>query len=232
MLNRRSKNQVIMLLGLMTTMCFADETAVNRIDKDWTDLRTMNAAGVIDTVLCTANELTVLLDNTGHISSPLSPANSGIRWPEKGLYTLNFGQSLCLGGLDENGQLRMIFGDHDAECAGGVIDENGAAMDAADSRNRIFSLGKGFPEVSPESWPSDLGAPTGPGGEAMLFGEQMHWWAINDLDSTRHLEKFGKNPIGVEIQFTVFGFDSIPGLENVLFTKKTGKLLSADQILI
>jgi hypothetical protein len=53
----------------------------------------------------------------------------------------------------------------------------------------------------------------------LFIGDQMHWSVYNDLDPAIHANLFGTQPLGLEIQTTVFGFDRADPLGNVMFIK-------------
>lgn len=53
----------------------------------------------------------------------------------------------------------------------------------------------------------------------LFIGDQMHWSVYNDLDPAIHANLFKTQPLGLEIQTTVFGFDRADPLGNVMFIK-------------
>ncbi len=49
--------------------------------------------------------------------------------------------------------------------------------------------------------------------------DQVIWYVANDLDPTATRNLFGSPPIGLEMQVTCWGYNHIPGLENVIFER-------------
>ena len=53
----------------------------------------------------------------------------------------------------------------------------------------------------------------------VMIGDQMHWFVINDADPNSHSNLWSTEPLGVEVQTTIFGFDRADPLGNVMFAK-------------
>jgi len=53
----------------------------------------------------------------------------------------------------------------------------------------------------------------------LLIGDQVHWSVFNDYDATVHAALWSTQPLGIEIQSTVFGFDRADPLGDVMFIK-------------
>jgi len=52
-----------------------------------------------------------------------------------------------------------------------------------------------------------------------MIGDQMHWFVINDAEPNTHSNLWSTEPLGIEVQTTVFGFDRADPLGNVMFIK-------------
>ncbi len=52
-----------------------------------------------------------------------------------------------------------------------------------------------------------------------MIGDQMHWFVINDAEPNTHSNLWSTQPLGIEVQTTVFGFDRADPLGNVMFVK-------------
>ncbi|NQV42061.1 MAG: hypothetical protein HQ506_06870 [Candidatus Marinimicrobia bacterium] len=52
-----------------------------------------------------------------------------------------------------------------------------------------------------------------------MIGDQMHWFVINDAEPNTHSNLWSTEPLGIEVQTTVFGFDRADPLGNVMFVK-------------
>ena len=53
----------------------------------------------------------------------------------------------------------------------------------------------------------------------LMIGDQMHWFVINDAEPNTHSNLWSTQPLGVEVQTTIFGFDRNDPLGNVMFVK-------------
>jgi hypothetical protein len=79
------------------------------------------------------------------------------------------------------------------------------------------------------NWPVDLGAPwidyNGDGiydpeiDQPKLYGDETNWMVMNDLDSSKTQRLAGCDPIGLEIQCTIYGYDRQDALADVVFKK-------------
>ncbi len=54
---------------------------------------------------------------------------------------------------------------------------------------------------------------------ALITGDQMHWFVINDADENVHANLWSTRPLGVEVQTTIFGFNRSDPLGNIMFVK-------------
>ncbi len=86
-------------------------------------------------------------------------------------------------------------------------------------------------ETDWEQWPVDYGAPfydenhngiyepqlgEEPG---LQYADQVIWFVCNDLDSGRTSSLYGSRPIGLEMQVTVWAFDTNPSLNESIFRR-------------
>jgi hypothetical protein len=84
-------------------------------------------------------------------------------------------------------------------------------------------------EYDYNNWPVEIGAPwidhNGDGifdpkiDQPRIFGDETNWMVMNDLDTSRTQDWGGCDPIGVEIQLTVYGYDRQDALADVIFKK-------------
>jgi len=91
-----------------------------------------------------------------------------------------------------------------------------------EERFKVFKIdsASGPGDYDYDNWPESLGAPVDNGGEPLLIGDQTLWTLFNDADPALHDNYFGggTEPLGVEVQQTVWGYDS-PEEENFLYIK-------------
>lgn len=70
------------------------------------------------------------------------------------------------------------------------------------------------------NWPANQGAPVNDDGTPAMIGDQMLWTVYNDGDVSAHTNNSGKtDPLGIEVQQTVFGFDRTGSLANIVFLR-------------
>jgi len=97
--------------------------------------------------------------------------------------------------------------------------------------NGVYDDGETFEDFSGD------GVYQGPDGRLvekqdppLFYGDQTHWSVFNDYSAAIHAKLWNTEPLGVEIQTTVFGFDRADPLGNVMFIKwllinKSGKTI-------
>jgi len=67
-------------------------------------------------------------------------------------------------------------------------------------------------------WPADQGAPVNTSGVPAMLGDQMLWSVYNDADPSLHTNDCGETaPLGIEVQQTVYAYDRLGYLGDVLF---------------
>ncbi len=94
------------------------------------------------------------------------------------------------------------------------------------------------------NWPVDLGAPwvdidgdgiftAGTDEPGIANADQVIWWVMNDLESANTTYLYGSQPIGLELQITVWGYNQPnAALGQIIFQKykfinKSGKLIDS-----
>lgn len=123
-----------------------------------------------------------------------------------------------IGKGNTSGELYSACSEFTSEWTPGKILDTGIADDPYFSKYRVYSIGNSYP-LGYKDWPISDGAPVDIDGNPLILGSQTHWYVINDLNVSNHENLWNTSPLGVEAQFTFFGVDSIPGLENVMFVK-------------
>lgn len=53
----------------------------------------------------------------------------------------------------------------------------------------------------------------------LMIGDQMHWFVMNDADDAAHTNLWSTQPLSIEVQTTLFGFDRADPLGNIMFLK-------------
>jgi hypothetical protein len=124
----------------------------------------------------------------------------------------------------------------------GKILSNGKADDPNNPRYRIYKIRKDWQELAPgpirdrfqkdyDDWPVLDGSPWvdvdkdkfyTPGVDVPKFiGDEVVWFVSIDLDPARTRNLYGSNPMGIEQQTTVWGFNRVKDLGNMVFKKVT-----------
>lgn len=174
------------------------------------------------------NTIVCWMQNNGFIVSYLITGNAGMEWPQRSNQTIDFASGLWLAGKTPEGELRTAATEYNTEFQPGPILPDGTAADPNDPAYRIYKInsdGSG----DWDTWPFDQGAPAlkaADGSDSLdiygnkiplLIGDQTLFWVMNDLDINAHANLFATNPMGVEVQVLVFGYNANSPLGNVMF---------------
>ena len=140
-----------------------------------------------------------------------------------------FAAGIWIGG-QVNGELRVAAASYnDFEFWPGPLEDPANPPDSCAQYDRIFSVRRGdilhylnTGEVTDDlrDWPVDLGAPVldgdgdssnynlQQGDQPAIWGDQMLWWVMNDAGNEH--EQTGSQPLGVEVQVSVWGSGENP----------------------
>ncbi|TAL63776.1 MAG: hypothetical protein EPN88_11895, partial [Bacteroidetes bacterium] len=185
------------------------------------------------------NQIMMYFANNGMGSYNNIAGSSGLYWPggrNNTALTAIFEDGLVFGGKVgteiRTGGATYRYGLQ----AGPII--GGKAADPSDARYRIYKIKKGWESLplGPErdrykkdfdEWPGDLGAPyvdvnnngTWDAGvdQPQFIGDEVNWMVMNDLDASRTTFLYGTQPMGLEIQCTIFGFNRTGPLGDMVF---------------
>ena len=190
-----------------------------------------SAAATID-----ANNVRANIFNNGH----LFWKGSGFVYtvPKAGTVNSIFASGIWMGGL-VNDELRFAGTNYGPfEFWPGPLDENGNPPADCSQYDRIFSVTDdaiatyqqgGEPTQDMVDWPAELGAPVVDGdgnpnnynlegGDLPeLTGDETLWWVMNDAGNVKGWSETA--PMGVEIQATVFAFETADALNDATFYK-------------
>lgn len=122
--------------------------------------------------------------------------------------------------------------------AGPII--NGKPADPSDPKYRIYKIVRGWESMPPgpekdriakdyAEWPVEDGAPwvdvDGDGvftrdvDQPHFIGDEVNWMVMNDMDPSRTTFLYGTQPMGMEVQCTIFGFNRTGPLGDMVFKK-------------
>ena len=175
------------------------------------------------------------VSNEGSVVSRTFDLNAGFFWPSiprtsreqdgeselRGDKTADYASGLWIIGT-VNDTPRCAICKYESEFIGGKILPNGQRDDVNLDKYRVFKIMKGDgPGVKDwDEWPVEDGAPVNPDGTPKLIGDQTLWYVINDLEPARHQGPInGSDPIGLEVQTTIFGFNDPGPLGDIMFVQ-------------
>jgi hypothetical protein len=186
------------------------------------------------------NEIFMWLGNNGMSSHDPRTEGSGFYWPGGDSATIAaiYADGLLWGGK-VNGEIRVNGATYRYGLQPGNILEDGTADNPFATQSKIFKIRKDW-QTLPESvlkqrleydykhWPIDAGAPWDdvnedgvymPGFDKPKFiGDETLFYVANDLDTTTSRYTYGSDPIGLEFQTTIFGFNR-EDLKDIVFKK-------------
>ncbi|MBK6913528.1 MAG: T9SS type A sorting domain-containing protein [Ignavibacteriales bacterium] len=186
------------------------------------------------------NEIFMWIGNNGMGSHDPRTDASGFFWPGGDSATIPaiFADGLVWGGK-VNGEIRVNGDTYRYGLQPGRILEDGKADNPLATQSKIFKIRKDWQSL-PEGilkvrleydynhWPIEAGAPWDdvnedgvytPGFDKPKFiGDETLFYVANDLDTATSRFTYGSDPIGLEFQTTVFGFNR-EDLKDVVFKK-------------
>ncbi len=188
-----------------------------------------------------ANEVLMWVGNNGDGSHDPNTNRSGFYWPgginNTGKSAI-FQDGLFWGGK-VNGEIRVNGNDYRHGLKPGNILPDGTASNFSDPKFRVYKIKKGWDYIPPSTerdkyfynfinWPGNLGAPWIDNNNDGIFtsgidqpdfiGDEVLFYVANDLDTNTSRFTYGSDPIGLEFQTTIFGFER-EDLRNVVFKK-------------
>ncbi len=195
------------------------------------------------------NQILMWMSNNGDGSYDPFNAASGFLWPngiDNKYQAAIFEDGIVWGGkirtLPDSIQIQVGGSTYRHGLQAGKILENGKADDPNNPRYRIYKIRKDWQELAPgptrdrfqkdyDEWPVLDGAPWvdvdgdkfyTPGVDVPKFiGDEVVWFVSNDLDPARTRNLYGSNPMGIEQQTTVWGFNRTNDFGNIVFKKVT-----------
>lgn len=193
--------------------------------------RTLRKPLVLSALNFDGNRIDNDLMNNGMIVSHIVSGRSGMSWPAgNGTQTI-YASGVWLGGRVD-GQVRVVAGEFAGEFVGGPY-----GSDWNNAEHKLYKVSKSdladpLANDDFQNWPAQYGAPfvdnngNGtyeplPGGPDTpdFIGDQVIWAVMNDGDPTAH-SVFHSEPMGIEMQMTMFGFDRPDAFGDMLFIKE------------
>ncbi|HET9251609.1 MAG TPA: FlgD immunoglobulin-like domain containing protein [Candidatus Eisenbacteria bacterium] len=162
------------------------------------------------------NNLDMFVTNHGSIAFDWLTANPGLIYPRGTTGTVVFAAGLWVG-AKVNGSTRVAVSEYAYEFGPGPMAGGTYLPDQPSYRNfRIERGGAGYDEYLQEAVPQ--GAPMDVNGNPLLLGDALNWSVFNDANPDGHMVA-GTDPLGVEVQQSVFAFNRAGPLGSVIFVK-------------
>ena len=177
------------------------------------------------------NRIDCDMENNGMIVSQAISGRSGMSWPVGNNTQTVYASGIWIGGLIGNIP-HVTAGEYAGEFVSGPW-----GSDPFDPQHTIYKVNKSDladPLANPhfQNWPVEFGAPwvdvndngtydplpNGP-DHPEFIGDQVVWMLLNDGDPTAHSNVFNTNPLGLEMELTIFGFDRPDAFGDMMFVK-------------
>lgn len=187
------------------------------------------------------NNIACTLSNSGPFADYRRTNSSGFFWPKGSPKSAIYTAGIWLAGIHRpTGQVRTAVQDNQSEYLPGTI--NGVfdsavndtlkLADPNSERYRVYKVNAGDTMARDfREWPGDLGAPyedrNGNGvwdagiDRPHITGGQTLWCVYNDGRAAQHQTVAKTAPMGVEVQATYFGFNTVSFLRDVMFLRWT-----------
>ncbi|MHA2032629.1 MAG: hypothetical protein ACW99Q_24935, partial [Candidatus Kariarchaeaceae archaeon] len=189
------------------------------------------------------NEIKMWVSNNGNGSHDPNTDNNGLYWPGgiEAVKAAVFEDGLLWGGTI-NDSIHVNGNTHRQGLQAGKILAEGNPDNPDLPKYRVYRIRKDWASLPPgderdayekdyNEWPVEDGAPwidtdgdsiyTFGVDEPKFSGDEMLWFVSNDMDTSRSRRTYGSDPIGLEIQTLVYGYNEDNFLSDVIFKKYT-----------
>jgi hypothetical protein len=194
---------------------------------------------VSDLVTVDGNRIFNYLENNGQWCSFNNPIGFGMQWPGQNEISIIFAAGFWVGGK-VNDSVRTAAAEFVSEFQPGNVKPDGAADDPTANRHQALKINKGdlldegFNNPDYGLWINDLyrlGAPIrrDENGNPILsatgkpipeiIGDQMLWMVYNDFDAGLHASLHKSDPLGLEVQNTIWVFNRPDAFGDMMFLK-------------
>jgi hypothetical protein len=208
---------LVLMLSLTIGVGFAKEEKDNKVPK--TVGMSSALLDIKSSELLDINMIECYITNDGSFGENPVTGADGFYFP-KGQRTLSIIYTAGLWFLGkQNGEIKSAVNCYGAEFQPGMILSPGVPDDPLDTKYKMYKYNKG------DAIDADALAQ---GCPDEVLGDQMLFCVYNDVMD--HSSMWGKPPMGVQVQHTVFGFNRTGALGNTVFQKYTISNLSSTDI--
>ncbi len=189
-------------------------------------------SSVLSLIKFDGNRISTDVYNTGEYVTYHRTGDAGLEWPKGSNKTADFAAGVWIAGkLRETGELRTAAAEYQSEFQPGKIKPDRTPDNPEDPRYKIWKITREDLENPSDdylNWPVEDGAPwedvNGDGvftrgvDKPLLMGDQTLWMVFNDANPAQH-NIFKTNPMGLEIQMTIWGYDRVDAFGDMFFVK-------------
>ena len=167
------------------------------------------------------NRINSIMGNNGQYVSQVVTGNSGMEWPKGTFKLIDYAAGIWVAGKVGT-EYRTAAAEYASEFTPGKILPSGQADDATLPQYRWYKISRADllnPGPDYLNWPAVDGAPVDSLGNPLLMGDFTMWCVFNDMDAALHANIFSTSPLGIEIQFTAWGYDRPDAFGDMMFVK-------------
>ena len=168
-----------------------------------------------------ANNLEMIVTNHGSWACDIEHWGRGLWYPNGSNSACARASGIWIG-ASVDGETRVTAASYTQEYTPGPIIGECDWPDSSAPEHKVYKIYEGMDTTSYDyrNWPSHLGAPVDADGRPLLKGTQTLWCVYNDADPGVHTADEGSamnDPMGLEVQQTVFALNRPGALGNTIF---------------
>jgi hypothetical protein len=208
-------------LGVILLLVFGLVTADGGDKKGRKPVTRLGKTATLEYQHFDGNRINSIMGNNGQYVSQVVTSNSGMEWPKGTFKLIDYAAGIWVAGK-VGGQYRTAAAEYASEFTPGKILPSGAADDASLPQYRWYKITRADllnPGDDYLNWPVADGAPVDSAGNPLLMGDITMWCVFNDMDAALHANIFSTLPLGIEVQFTAWGYDRPDAFGDMMFIK-------------
>ena len=164
------------------------------------------------------NNLDMVVTNHGSLSYDLVTGNAGLIYPRGTIKTAVFAAGLWVG-AKVGPDIRVAIGEYSQEYTPGPMAGGTFQSDQPGFKNFRFDRSQTLTGTDLADYIAQ-GGPSDSLGNPQLLGDATIWSVFNDADPGTHTNRAGSTePLGIEVQQSVFAYNRSGALGNIIFVK-------------